>query len=211
MLFWGFYVFHWKKNTLTLILNLGKFSHGEKQCSGSTEWNLMKSPFMSSLCDFLRKMVHVVIDMYFSSLGLKIFLNPRLSLIIPLTRCGNQLRYELYVTPLSGFDAFDQFSCFYTKNAQLDFLKPCKITRNHSSELQSNSFRALTLPPSYIHALKSKGWNLSFHFIKWESSNHLWFKQGSSPLSNRLDRNFNLFHLREMHVFLSLRLTYLPT
>ena len=74
-----------------------------------------KAPLCQVYAIFWEKMVHVVIDMYFSSLGLKIFLNPRLSLIIPLTRCGNQLRYELSVTPLSGFDAFDQFSCFYTK------------------------------------------------------------------------------------------------
>ena len=47
-----------------------------------------EKPFFCQICViFLRKMVHVVIDRHFSLCleGLKIFLYPRLSLIVPLT------------------------------------------------------------------------------------------------------------------------------
>ena len=44
-----------------------------------------KQFFLSNLCDFLEKIVHVVIDRYFLLFlkGLKIFLSPMLSLIVP--------------------------------------------------------------------------------------------------------------------------------
>ena len=89
------------------ILKLGKFFHGEKlQCSGPRNEIWWKAIFLSNLCKFLGKIVHVVIDMYFSLFlkGLKIFVNPRLSLIVPLsylctckkwkTNSGNQQNYQ---------------------------------------------------------------------------------------------------------------------
>ena len=44
-----------ERETHNFNLKFGKFSLGQKQCSGSTELNLMKSRFMSNLCDFCVK------------------------------------------------------------------------------------------------------------------------------------------------------------
>ena len=41
-----------EKEHETLSLNLGKFSHEEKQHSGHTEWNLLKSRFSVKLMRF---------------------------------------------------------------------------------------------------------------------------------------------------------------
>ena len=69
---------------------LGKLSHGEKQFSGSMEWNLMKSHFDVKFIPFffLEKKWYMLwlkgIFLYFWRI-LKIFLNPKLSLIVPVT------------------------------------------------------------------------------------------------------------------------------
>ena len=86
-----------KRETRNCILKmLGKFSHGEQlQCSGPTEWSLMKSRFFFLLnwCDFLRKkkcnmfwLTGIFLHFW---MVLKIFLNPRLSLIVPFNNDGD--------------------------------------------------------------------------------------------------------------------------
>ena len=50
-----------------LSQNLGKFTYGEKQCPVPMEWNPMKSCFFcQNFVIFWDKMVHVVIERYFS-------------------------------------------------------------------------------------------------------------------------------------------------
>ena len=49
-----FYVFYWKRN-IALSLNLRKFPHKEKQCTGPIEWNLMKTSFSVKFMQIFEK------------------------------------------------------------------------------------------------------------------------------------------------------------
>ena len=45
LLSWGIYVFYLKEKDVMFSLNLGKFSHAEKQCSGFHEMKSHEKPF----------------------------------------------------------------------------------------------------------------------------------------------------------------------
>ena len=65
-----------RETHLVILKFMEIFSDGKKQCSGSTKRNLMKSCFSVKFMQFFgEKMLHVVIDRYFSLWVSKIFLN----------------------------------------------------------------------------------------------------------------------------------------
>ena len=76
-----------KEKHETLSLNLGRFSHWQKQCSGLSEWNLMKRHFCVKLMRYFEKIGTCCDWQYFSLFlkGFENFLNLRLSLTVPLT------------------------------------------------------------------------------------------------------------------------------
>ena len=84
----GFYVFYWNKNTKLYIFKLREvFPRGETVLKVHAEWKLMKSCFSVKFMRFFEKKWHMSWSkgtfLYFWR-DLKIFLNPRLSLIVHL-------------------------------------------------------------------------------------------------------------------------------
>ena len=77
-----------ERETQNFILKFRKiFSYGEKQCSEPAEWNLTKSHFsVKFMWLFEKKWYMLWLTGIFALFlkGLKIFLNPRLSLIVSL-------------------------------------------------------------------------------------------------------------------------------
>ena len=102
---------------------------------GLTEWNLIKSWFpVKSMRFFWEKMVHVVIDRYFSSylMGFEDFLNLILSLIVPLMhlqnswlRSHNHMRGHMKVLSLFPNRDFRTIRAFYPiqKNRKVHFFR----------------------------------------------------------------------------------------
>ena len=75
----------------------------ERNCSGSTEWNLTKSIFFF-FGDKMDKMVHVAIDRYFSFFlkGLEDFSFPKAITDSPFNKLlVHGIFYEIYVTCIS--------------------------------------------------------------------------------------------------------------
>ena len=69
------------------ILKFREIFHGENECSGPTEWNLMKNCFFCHFMQYFEEkwnMLWLPGSVLYLWRVLKIFLNPRLSLIVPL-------------------------------------------------------------------------------------------------------------------------------
>ena len=97
MIFLSFSVFFsvWDGNTY--FCYSGKFSHGEKQHSVPKEWKLMKSRFLSKLCDFLRKNGTCCDGKGFFFIS-KVIWRYFLSLTVPLIRWHNSwFKYVPYI------------------------------------------------------------------------------------------------------------------
>ena len=89
LLFKWFYMFI-ERETQNYVLKFREFFPWRETVLGAHGVKSDEKPFFCQIfkfIGFLGKMVHVVIDRYFSLFlkGLKIFLNRRLSLIVPLT------------------------------------------------------------------------------------------------------------------------------